>query len=75
MERYRLRRGARMTYEILAEQTGLSRATIESMATRIGYNASLQTIAKLCRVLECTPADLLELADENGRPTGQGGRG
>ena len=61
MERYRERHGERMTYEMLAERTGLSRATIESMATRVGYNASLRTIAKLCRVLDCLPSDLLEL--------------
>jgi DNA-binding Xre family transcriptional regulator len=61
MERYRERHGERMTYEMLAERTGLSRATIESMATRVGYNASLRTIAKLCRALDCSPSDLLEL--------------
>jgi DNA-binding Xre family transcriptional regulator len=61
MERYRERHGERITYEILARRTGLSRATIESMATRVAYNASLRTVARLCGALDCLPGDLLEL--------------
>jgi DNA-binding Xre family transcriptional regulator len=64
MERYRERHGERVTYEILARRTGLARATIESMATRVAYNASLRTIAKLCQALDCSPGDLLELRQQ-----------
>jgi DNA-binding Xre family transcriptional regulator len=61
MEEYRRRTGERMTYEKLAERTGLSKATLESLATRDTYNTRLSTIEKLCRTLGCQPGDLLEL--------------
>lgn len=66
MTAYRERTGERLTYAQLAERTGLSQATIESIATRRGYNATLDIIARLCGALECTPAELLELEP---RPT------
>jgi len=61
MEDFRLRTGERMTYKKLASLTGLSRATLESLASRDTYNTRLSTIEKLCRALECAPGDLLEL--------------
>ncbi|WP_425517195.1 helix-turn-helix domain-containing protein [Paracoccus bogoriensis] len=61
METYRRRTGERMTYELLAKRTGLARPTIESLASRDGYNTRLSTIEKVCRVLGCQPGDLLAL--------------
>ena len=61
MESHRRRTGERMTYEHLAQLTGLSRQTLESLASRPGYNSTLDTIAKLCRALDCQPGDLLVL--------------
>ena len=52
--------GERVTYEQLAQATGLSRATIESIASRSSYNASLKVIDTLCVSLHTTPAELLE---------------
>ena len=63
MDRYEAQTGERLTYERLAERTGLSPATIQSMATRQGYNASLATIERICIALHCTPGDLLHLED------------
>ena len=60
MEDYRRRTGERMTYQSLAQRTGLARSTIESVATRKDYNASLATIDKICRALGCQPGELLE---------------
>lgn len=57
MEAYRRRTDERMTYEKLAARTELSRATLESIATRAGYNASLSTINKICTALDCTLAE------------------
>ena len=54
------RAGERMTYGQLAERAGVSRATIESLAARPGYNPTLDVIDRLCHALECSPADLLE---------------
>ena len=61
MESHRRRTGERMTYERLAQLTGLSRQTLESVASRPGYNSTLDTIARLCRALDCQPSDLLVL--------------
>jgi DNA-binding Xre family transcriptional regulator len=61
MERYRARTGLPLTYQALADKTGIARATIESLASRSAYNTSLRTVAKLCLALDCAPGDLLEL--------------
>ena len=66
MESHRRRTGERMTYERLAQLTGLSRQTLESVASRPGYNSTLDTITKLCRALDCQPGDLLVL--DSDRP-------
>jgi DNA-binding Xre family transcriptional regulator len=60
IERYSAESGTRLTYQALALRTGIARSTIESLATRRTYNASLKTVARLCEVLKCTPGDLLE---------------
>lgn len=60
METYRRRTGERLTYQTLAERTGLARSTLESIATRRDYNANLSTINKICKVLRCEPVTLLE---------------
>lgn len=65
MDEHRRRTGERITHEHLAELTGLSRATLESLASRDTYNTRLSTIAKLCRALNCQPGDLLELVSED----------
>ncbi|WP_392354037.1 helix-turn-helix transcriptional regulator [Brevundimonas sp. LF-1] len=61
MESYRRRTGVRLTYASLSRQTGISQATLQSLAARRSYNTRLSTIARLCTALECSPADLLEL--------------
>ena len=58
---HHLRTGEQVTYEALAQRTGLSRATLESIASRPSYNATLSTIAAICRALGCQPGDILEL--------------
>jgi DNA-binding Xre family transcriptional regulator len=63
MDAYRERTGARLTYETIAAQTGISVATLQSLAARTGYNTTLSTIEKLCRALQSSPADLLEMKD------------
>ena len=59
MDSYRQRTGVRLTYEAIAERTGISVATLQSLAARPGYNTRLSTIEKLCQILECNPGDLL----------------
>lgn len=61
MEGFSERSGERMTYERLAEKTGIARATLEAIGSRPGYNTTLETIDKNCRALKCDLGDLLEL--------------
>jgi DNA-binding Xre family transcriptional regulator len=65
MQAYRQRTGRRLTYDMLSEQTGIAVTTLQSLSTRPEYNTRLSTIEKLCRALECTPGELLELSDDN----------
>lgn len=65
LDTYEKATGERMTYVKLSERTGLSVPTIESLATRPGYNTRLSTIEKLCEALRCQPDDLLEYRSEN----------
>jgi DNA-binding Xre family transcriptional regulator len=61
MEAYRHRTGERLTYDIIADRTGIAITTLQSLAARPGYNTRLSTIETLCRLLECQPGDLLAL--------------
>ena len=67
IQRYKRRSRNRMTYEILAERTGLAKGTLNNIGSRNDYNATLATIEKICRALDVTPGDLLEVIDD--RPT------
>ena len=58
--RYEKLHDTRLTYEILANMTGLSRATIEAVGSRSDYNPTLETIDLICTALECCPSFLLE---------------
>ena len=53
------RTGQKLTYADLAARSGVARATIESLASRGGYNATLATIDKLCDALDCGLIDLV----------------
>lgn len=59
--------GEKVTYEQLAADTGLSKAAIESIASRVHYNASLKVIDILCHRLSTTPAQLLEYTSNNDK--------
>ena len=57
---YEERTSQPLTYGELAEKSGVARATIESIGSRPGYNATLSTIDKLCIALDCQLTDLVE---------------
>lgn len=67
MENFRRESGVRLTYDSLAEITGISINTLQALATRAGYNTRLTTIESLCRALNCQPGDLLELVSDEIR--------
>ncbi|QEH81579.1 helix-turn-helix transcriptional regulator [Sphingomonas sp. C8-2] len=72
MEAYRRRTGETLTYADLAARTGLSRPTLESMATRSSYNTTLTAIDRICAALDCLPGDLLEREADIVAMAGQG---
>lgn len=68
MVAYRARTGQRMTYEKLSQASGVSVATLQSLAARPNYNTRISTIERVCIALQCTPGELLEITeDEHGR--------
>lgn len=68
MDAYSQKTGERITYTELAEAADLSVATIQSLASRGGYNATLETIDRICAALRCDVDELLEHAggEEDG---------
>lgn len=63
LEAFEARTGIRLTYESLAQRTGLSIDTIKSIASRDGYNATLKNIATICAALKSNPLDYLRWID------------
>jgi DNA-binding Xre family transcriptional regulator len=63
MDAHRRRTGVRFTYKTLAEASGLSVSTVQSLAARRTYNTRLSTIERLCVALSCQPGELLELTE------------
>lgn len=69
MAAYAERTGQKVTYQQLAEHTGLSKATLEALGSREDYNTTLTTIDALCTYLGCQIQDLLEFTSESGKNT------
>ena len=64
MEAYRRRTGERMTYAKLAERTGISHATLRTIGSVLTYHPTLANVERICKALDVTPGDLLEIIDE-----------
>lgn len=64
MDTYRQKTGKKLTYELLAAQTGIALPTLQSLAARPEYNTRLSTIDKLCLALRCSPGELLEMSTD-----------
>ena len=54
----------RITLDEVVEKTGISRPTLTRIVNRPGYNLNMKALEALCRYLECTPGDLLQLVDD-----------
>ena len=65
---FKQRTGERMTYDVLAERTGLAKGTLHNIGSQRNYNATLKTLALICKELGVTPGDLLELIDDWPKP-------
>lgn len=69
MEAHRRGTGERMTYKRLAELTGISDSTLGKIGGSLTHHTTLANIEELCRALDVTCGDLLELIDD--RPNGK----
>lgn len=69
MRAHEERTGRRVTYESLAAEAGIAVATLQSLGSRPGYNATLATVGRICRALGCTPGELLEFEGDDGAGT------
>jgi putative transcriptional regulator len=56
---YGQKHGVKLTYQQLAEMTGISKATLEAIGSRPDYNTTLAMVDILCKNLNCSISDLL----------------
>ena len=68
MEAHRRRTRERMTYGKLAAATGIAESTLKKIGSSLTHHTTLANIEKLCRALNVTPGDLLELIDDRPKP-------
>ncbi len=68
MEAYRRRTGQRMTYVRLAERTGIAHSTMRTIGSDLTYHPTLANIERICKALEVSPGDLLEIIDAPPKP-------
>jgi len=59
MDLFEARTGQHITYAELAEATGLSEATVQSIGSRPDYNATLAVVERLCLALHVTPSEMI----------------
>ena len=55
-----------MTQKELAERTGIRPPTVSAICTGSVKHLPVEALNKICEVLECQPADLMEYVDEEG---------
>ncbi len=68
MEAYKRRTGERMTYQVLAERTGIAQGTLQIIGSRDDYNATLELIEKLCLALDVPIQEMLEIVPNPPKP-------
>lgn len=55
----------KITLNQVAEETGISRATLNRIANTPGYNTNTDTIDALCKYFDCTPSELMEFVPDD----------
>jgi putative transcriptional regulator len=56
----------KISLEEVAIQSGIGRATLTRIVNKIGYNAELNVVDKLCDYFDCEIADLLYRVKKTG---------
>ena len=64
MIEYKRRTGERITYSMLAERCGVSETTLSAIASRPGYNTTLDKVDAICAALGVRLSELLERRPE-----------
>jgi putative transcriptional regulator len=59
----------RITLEQIARETGIHRTTLSKIASARGYNTTTANIEAICRYLNCEIGELVEIVNENSRPS------
>jgi putative transcriptional regulator len=71
---YQRRTGERMTYERLAERTGIAKGTLEGIGSRRDYNATVHTLEKVCLALGVAFGELVEVTPDPPKAKRAAGR-
>lgn len=70
MAEYAFRQGRRVEWKDVAEATGVHRSTLSKLLNVRGYNASIDSIDRLCTYFQCRVEDLMvHVPDEATPPT------
>ena len=52
--------GKKVTLEMIARETGVSKVTLSRISSQRGYNTTTDNIDKLCAYFECSVAQIME---------------
>mgnify|MGYP006429123207 CR=1 FL=1 len=63
MDGYEAKTGIHLSYESLSALSGVSSNTLKSIASRIDYNVTFQTVTQICNALNVNPLDHMEWID------------
>ena len=55
-----------MTQKELAERTGIRPPTVSAICTGAVKHLPVEALDKICEVLDCQPADLMEYVNQSG---------
>jgi putative transcriptional regulator len=64
LEEKEKREGRRISYRKIAEETGISKTSVESWMTSSATQYQQEQMLALCRYFGCTVGDLLQIDDE-----------
>jgi putative transcriptional regulator len=60
---YQFRTGKRLTFEEIANETGIHRTTLSKIVNHRNYNTTTDNVDKLCRFFDCQIGDLMEYVE------------
>ncbi|MGH8455411.1 MAG: helix-turn-helix domain-containing protein [Stenotrophobium sp.] len=62
------RQGRNLTISEIAQETGIARRVLTSIANERGYNSGVENIDKLCRYFVCGVSDVMEYIPDESVP-------